>query len=683
MSASARARPWWAPGPGLAIFLVTFVLLAAGNGRLLFSVPLQEDGDFAANALQIDQAMHLREIHGNYSRFNFDHPGPAFFYVYALGEAVLQDGLHATASPAGAHLVAGLALQAAWFALALALARSWFPSRLFLPLALLVAAVHFRLATQVFLSIWPPHVLVMPFLAFWVACVSVAAGRGEHLPWAVLAGSFLVHGHVAQPLFVLTLFPCAYALLSFGLRQSRRPPPWKSFPRAHAAALAIFALFVAPLAIDLAQGAHSNFASILRHLHYDESARHPLSSSVLYFLSFFAYLHDQDARFAGPGPDRVSFLASHAALYASWAAAALASAAVLVHGRLAGPVRRVGWLMLAFWALTAALCVEWDRLQTGPMFDFNGYFFYAVIYALALLPCGLLAEWLGSRPPRWLAAALCGGAALVGAGIRVPPMDDFRRAVPIRDRVLAALAVDPRPSAPKLLVFNHDDWGTATTAALALERAGATVYVGRDWTFMFQRAHALPERLVADPLSHLSIWRLVHPLSAGRPIDRGAGLAVVFAPAELAPDGGRIACDRDGNLDRYALFGFVTPDADASWTDLHDAALGFQPLPARRDVAVSFQVNSVMTGRRLPSEPVEIWFRDVKVDAVALSGPGQVRFVIRQALWNRAGPAVLRLHLPDARSPAELRYSGDPRRLGLLIPWFRTASAGPRRGSAR
>jgi len=89
--------------PACLIFLAALLVLAAANRRFIFQEPFHEEGDFAVNALQIDQAKRFHEIHGNYSRFNFDHPGPAFFYVYALGEAALYDAVRLTASPAAAH----------------------------------------------------------------------------------------------------------------------------------------------------------------------------------------------------------------------------------------------------------------------------------------------------------------------------------------------------------------------------------------------------------------------------------------------------------------------------------------------------------------------------------------------------------------------------------------------------
>jgi len=667
----ADLKSFWSK-PGRAILLASFALLAAVNGRFLFSIPIHEKSDFAVNALQIDQAKAFREIHGNYSRFKFDHPGPAFFYVYALGERVLYDTLHVTSSPGTAHLLAGLALQAAFFALALGILASWVRAPLFLPLALAAGAIHFSLATHVFISIWPPYALVMPFLAFWVASVSVAAGRGRDLPWVVLAGSFLVHGHVAQPLFVVLLFVGSYLSLLLGRILARETPvfPWRAFPSAHLVSAAILVVFLIPLGLDLLKGDQSNLSSILRHWHYSQGLRKPWRDSFLYFLSFFAYFHGQDAVFGVDSPPQFSFLRDHGMLYAAWAVALGAALTSLLFNlrRIRPETLRFLRIMAVFWAATAALCVEWGILQTGPMFDFNGYFFFSVIYAAGLLPCALAAEAFAGRRARWPGAVLTGTAVVAAAmGMRIPPTKNADSDIPLRDAALAALRADPQPAAPKLLVFAHDDWGTAASVGLALERAGAVFYVDPAWTFMFQSAHKLPIRLLEDPRASLSVWRFVHGKPATQFISAENDLGIAFQPASLSPDGGVVDFSKDGNLEGYLFSGFSTPDSDFAWTEIPDAVLQFMPLQSRHDVHLRLTANPFLFGRKLPEQAVEFWFNGILLSRAVLTAPAEVHARVPESLWNANPVATLRLHLPNARSPASLNLYSDPRLLGMRV----------------
>jgi hypothetical protein len=99
----------------LAIWFILSSTLIGSHWQFYFRETHIEDGDFAANALQIRKAKTFGEIYGNYSRWRFHHPGPGFFYCYAAGEALLYDGLKAVPSPHNAHLFTGVLLQSLFF----------------------------------------------------------------------------------------------------------------------------------------------------------------------------------------------------------------------------------------------------------------------------------------------------------------------------------------------------------------------------------------------------------------------------------------------------------------------------------------------------------------------------------------------------------------------------------------
>src|SRR6185295_9336068 len=81
----------------LAAIILGAILL--NNARPIFSDAHYETGDLAANSLQVIRAKHFELVLGNYSRFGFYHPGPAFFYVYAAGEALFHDVLGIVPTP--------------------------------------------------------------------------------------------------------------------------------------------------------------------------------------------------------------------------------------------------------------------------------------------------------------------------------------------------------------------------------------------------------------------------------------------------------------------------------------------------------------------------------------------------------------------------------------------------------
>src|SRR6266404_6233843 len=86
----------------VVLAVIIFAAMLLNNARPIFYVPHYEMGDLAANSLQIIRAKHFEAVLGNYSRFGFYHPGPAFFYVYAASEALFHDALHVVPTPLNA-----------------------------------------------------------------------------------------------------------------------------------------------------------------------------------------------------------------------------------------------------------------------------------------------------------------------------------------------------------------------------------------------------------------------------------------------------------------------------------------------------------------------------------------------------------------------------------------------------
>ena len=198
-------------------------LLAWNSGGFFFQRPYYEYWDSAANSLFVQQAKHFQLLYGPYSRYLFNHPGPAFFYVYAFGEWLFYDALHLVPSPVQGQLLANLCVVTGFYVTALSIFAHWLPRGArwaFLCAALAFGIVHFSLMKNLpsyevldgpsaFLSVWPIHPMILPFICLLAAGASVGAGRGRHLPVLILAGGFLMV-HVTQPLFVGPTGLCAY-----------------------------------------------------------------------------------------------------------------------------------------------------------------------------------------------------------------------------------------------------------------------------------------------------------------------------------------------------------------------------------------------------------------------------------------------------------------------------------------
>ncbi len=702
----------WVKSAALAAVIVAALLVC--NAPYFFRAQLYEQGDFAADSLTVLQAKKFQALYGAYSRWGFHHPGPAFFYCYAAGEALFYDWLKLVPTPFNAQAIVGLILAAGFFAAALGTASCWVGSRWFAPLTLLLAVAHFGalaspiLGSYALLLIWPACVVIMPFLCLLVTAASVGAGRGNDLPLLALACGFLVHSHVAQPLFTLPLFALAYGGLAWSA-QGR--PPWREFPRAHALTVGIVALFVLPVAIDLCRGSHSNFALVLEHLRTHRGERHPWLDALSYFLDFSAYRpYRSDHYEAPPGATlgRVGLLlAKHPETTLLWAAAlAVFLGGWLRHRR---PVVQAGsdesaaavrWRYLRWLGACLALCVVltliWAHIQDGKLFFFNALFNYAIYFGLAMLAAGVVAGALDRRVrtpagQRWGVVALYG----LAAGLFLLRPERFRehyfdtaQARGFATTVRTAVRDDgAAPGAARYLWFTPNAWDQALTVALLLERGGGVFRVRSDQAYLFGAARAVesPAAVLLASASPAG-WR-VNPRTTGpgsrqMPLDDRYGLdwwvptVDPGAGAALFSDGAHHPAERTAEYDEKAdasacvCDGLTPPDAAAPYSlnDHTEAVLCFRAAPVAGGATVELAIDlfplcfpGVRDRRRL-----QVLFNGQLLDDWTLDRDAPVRVRIPAALWNaRPQAAVLQWRFPDAVSARALGVSRDIRPLAF------------------
>ena len=476
-------------------FLIIIGTMAFLYRQLYFGPPFFELSDYAVNAIQIDYAKHFNELFGNYSRWRFNHPGPAFFYTYALGEYLFYDLLPIFASPYQAHAFMGLILQTFFLTVAAGtvtiLTNSPFTG---LGLALF-SIMQFNSP-----DIWPPHVIVWPLFSLIISAAAVSSGYRRFVPLMLISGGFLIHGHVAQPLFVMPLTALAFALM---LRQPHATAVANS--RVWVISAGVILLFALPLLIDLSSWDKSNLAQILDHIRTHSGERKPLAASVGYFLNFL--LHEfkppvdkiDDSHFS-----LAEFSGSHAMMLLLWGVVLVIPTVIAfrkpphaARHNLAATlfVRR---LILFSW-LATLLSIIWGVIQDGPMYEFNAKFNYLLIVALCIPAILLVATWLEQLPfQRNLFRLAAGFAVLI---ISLSPTQKTDAADPesndpmMPTRVARQLSISG--TRPTLLLFRKKDWPKAAGVALALHRQGVPFLVTPEWGFMFRKnvAPQLPQDL--------------------------------------------------------------------------------------------------------------------------------------------------------------------------------------------
>ena len=462
-------------------------LLLAVNSQL-FRDPLVDDGDIAANSLQVHHARAFKEMLGNYSRWEFHHPGPVFFYLYAGGEVLLCDWLHVVPAPMNAQIVTQLLVNTALLFAAIGIMGRFFPGRWFPPLALSAAVLVVYLlnrteGSSALVSNWMPHVALFPFLFFAVACASVAAGRARDLPLMALGAMTMVHLHVAQVLFASALcgLACAALLVGawrHGVLRLVRENRW-----AIAGSVAIVLVFLLPIGLELMLDKPNNLDRIRTYLEHYPSPMRGIGIATRYLLSFVVFAKDADSRAftSGEGPLAPLGFPAYVVAYGCLSAAGLCAAIVLLLRNRKLRSRFV-LTLLAEGVAIGALFLYWAIRIAGEMYLFNGYFINAMHVLGWWLVVGVVSAWLAVRdaiPVWWTRAAWAVPFLCVTA-----VAGEFRNLGTSTDRV-PRIAAGLSAEGTYELVFVHDDWPTATGVANQLARRGQAFCVSAGWGFMF------------------------------------------------------------------------------------------------------------------------------------------------------------------------------------------------------
>lgn len=468
-----RALPW-----GVPFALVLGILLA--RNAWLFSAPVYEDADMGAYSIQIEQARRFALLVGNYSREQFNHPGPAFLYVQAWGEDLCYALLRVVPAAWNGEVV-GLYLLSSFFAAcAVVVGYRWGGVRaglVMLGAVGLFGALH----PSVFSSDWMPYEYVPAYLAFLVSVASVAGGRARDSWIAALAGWFLIHGHACFLLFVplLSLGAVAVRVVPYARRRA-----WPRVERrVWVPAAVISALFALPIVLELVLHWPGNFGKYFDYSDSTQSGGHSAAQVVGYVLWFW-----------WPRAGAWAVVAGLAAL-----------AAVAVWRMPSAPVRRFCVGLLAVNAFSTIAFVAYTATGIDEVNQYYiGYFYWSapVLMVLVILLAGtemLAARMAGAGASRRIASGIALALALAGcAAFAVAPLTrlatdhadpgDPAATGPVSDPSLPAGVARMGALAGgryAVISFPHDAWPAITGILVQAERSGVDACVADSkWEFM-------------------------------------------------------------------------------------------------------------------------------------------------------------------------------------------------------
>ena len=389
---------------GTAVWLFITSLFYIRYHQFFLTKDLVEFGDNGVNEIQINGAWNFVETLGNYSRWTFHHPGPAFYYLYAIGQGIFFNLTHIVASPLAAHYLTALLIHAMCLSFVLVTISRRLDLVAMIPIAVAAWALHILHTDLTPATIWPPNAVIGPLMVAVVAAALLAAGESWALLPLAIADGLLVHGHVAQPLFVgpLTLYGVGIGLLTRSLPRDRHTLAWFA-----GSALVGFG-FLLPLALDAVGGNSSNASIIVQHLRTHGGVAHTFRRSLGYLLSFVVYQDDTEVVQGAADFSLTAYVIAHKAAISAFAVAVIGSHAWLFNRF------RSHFILALFGAtwLAIALTLVWGMRQDGPMFKFNGYLNSGLIFLIYVPAIALVAASLQStmRP-----VTLAGTAAAAAA----------------------------------------------------------------------------------------------------------------------------------------------------------------------------------------------------------------------------------------------------------------------------
>ncbi len=470
--AAPGRRPWWV---WAVPFAALFVLLCVRN-RFLFTTRLYEQGDAGANSILIEQAKHFTLLVGNYSRERFNHPGPAYMYVQAIGEYLFQNALHVVPTAWNAHMLSVFALNCAFVAMGVGIVYGWTRSLRGAAACFAVFAGFAIAYPWILNSDWMPHMYVLAYMVFVLAAGSVAAGRAQDAWIFALTGWFLIHGHACFLLFVPALTVAVLAAVLWPVRHALRASArgfFREQRRTWVPVAVISAVFALPIAVNLALHWPGDFGKYISYGGSGRAGGHGVGQVARYALWFW-------------WPHRHAWLAPLIGYPA-------ALAGVLWLSR--GPLRRFLIALLAVNVVSSLVFLFYASVGIDSLSEYYiGYFYWSaplvtmLVIVLALLESvpGLAAD--GAR----LASGLSTGVAVLAAvaacaalavipGTRTGSTNDIDEALP---QVVATLAARAH-GRTIVLHIDHQAWVETAGFLVQAERTGVKACLHDPWyTFL-------------------------------------------------------------------------------------------------------------------------------------------------------------------------------------------------------
>ncbi|MEQ1912407.1 MAG: hypothetical protein ABMA15_26530 [Vicinamibacterales bacterium] len=446
-----------------------------------------------------------RLLLGAYSRFQWHHPGPLYFFLLAPFYSL------AGAKTAGLHAGA-VAMSVASMVVVFAVLMRRRPTLAVTACAML-ALLAWR-ASEAMASPWNPHVTLVPTTALVVVAADVVAGRAAMLPMVALLASLSGQAHIALMPSVLAVGVVAFLRVVVGT--SDRNPRSARRRSIASAGVVLAVVWALPIYEQLTGSPRGNVTELWQFFAQQSRGSQPLSVAVSAWADMFVGVLRPDFYVAHGWP-----FAESSVRWAEWLS--LGELLGLVGVVAIGARRRDTFsVALGLLLILVSGVSLWSATRIDEqVFDHDVFWISGLgVISLALLLDAIFTSTTRlnglPRSTAWGVGMLLLGIAATAGVRQLNDVVDRSFAPAAEANIARALADDlevymtaehiVRP----LIKIDQDAWGYAAGAILDLQKRGRIVSVEEDWVVMFTprfrvTGHEDAVVTVAMPPEHLRL----------------------------------------------------------------------------------------------------------------------------------------------------------------------------------
>ncbi len=222
------------------------------------SISIAPAADLAADMLlanRISDEGYL--LVGHYSRWQFNHPGPFWFYYNHLAEFLFQ---HFVSSRYQAWYLGSILINSIFITFSSVSLSKFFLDKVDFKYCIVFTILFIGFVGGEVAGLWMPNRLITPYLAFLACILHILSGGFRYISYAAFLCCILIHGYATMPFFTLPLLAAALIL---GWLREKDVKSIKAYRKSFFVSFSIALVFVTPILIDLLLNKPSNLYNLL------------------------------------------------------------------------------------------------------------------------------------------------------------------------------------------------------------------------------------------------------------------------------------------------------------------------------------------------------------------------------------------------------------------------------------